>query len=433
MTFANEPTEVLAPPAPAPRTDALLLSRYRLVSLIGSGGTADVWSARDEQRDRMVTIKLLRDRADPETRRRFLDEGLWLETIEHRGIVRALGRHDVFGLTLIVFEYIEGTTLAEVLARGPLPAKQATAFIRQIAGALGALHAHGVLHLDLKQANILIAADGRARLIDLGIADLIGNTREVILGTPAYAAPEVRSGRAPGRAADVYGLALIARALLGPTARDPRVAAVLRLGLREDPARRPSSAHRFALAVSFAVALSQTSRPAVVIVRRLALGAAAVVLVTIVLALPRLESSVAGAGAAGRASATAPAAALPPLASYAATYEWQAPYPHAVAGTAVEWVVALRNTGTAGWSRERDGARAVLAIADGTVIATQTAPHVAPGDVGLFLVRFTAPGTAGVHMMRMRLVIDGTGATADLGLFANVTVTARRGPVEVGR
>ncbi|MEK7862294.1 MAG: serine/threonine-protein kinase, partial [Chloroflexota bacterium] len=376
MTFANEPTEVLAPPAPVPGTgvlaapgpvpgtDALLLSRYRLVSLIGSGGTADVWSARDERRDRMVTIKLLRDRADPETRRRFLDEGLWLEAIEHRGIVRALGRHDVLGLTLIVFEYVEGTTLAEVLARGPVTARQAVAFVRQVASALGALHAHGVLHLDLKPANILVGTDGRARLIDLGIADLIGNTREVVMGTPRYAAPEVRRGIAPGRATDVYGLALIARELLGSTAQDPRVAAVLRFGLREDPARRPSSAHRFALALSFTVALSPRFPRLVGVVRRAALGAAAVVLVALVLALPRLESSVAGAGAgaAGRASATVPNAPLPPLASYAAKHEWQAPYPRATAGSTVEWVVALRNTGTAAWSRDREGARAMLAL-----------------------------------------------------------------------
>lgn len=433
MTFANEPTEVLGPPPADPAAAALLLSRYRLVSLIGSGGSADVWSARDERRQRMVTIKLLRDRSDPEVRRRFLDEGLWLETIEHRGIVRALGRHDVLGVTLIVFEYVEGTTLAELLARGPLTASQAAAFVRQIASALGALHAHGVLHLDLKPANILIGADGRARLIDLGIADLIGNTREVVLGTPGYAAPEIRCGGSPGRATDVYGLALIARELLGSTAQDPRVAAVLRFGLREDPARRPSSAHRFALALSFAVALSQRSRPVARMVRRAALGAAAVVLMAIVLALPRLESSVAGVGAASRASVPAPAAALPPLSSYAAKYEWQAPYPSARAGTAVEWVVALRNTGTAGWSRDLDGTRAVLVLADGTVVATQSAALVAPGDVGIFLVRFTAPATAGVHTVRMRLVVDGIGTPMDLGLFANVTVTARRAPVEAGR
>lgn len=432
MPFLNEPTELLAGPVAGPAEGALLLSRYRLVALIGSGGTADVWSARDERRQRPVTIKLLRRREDPETRRRFLDEGLWLEAIEHRGIVRALGRHDVLGLTLIVFEYVEGVTLAEVLARGPVAARAAAAYVRQIASALGALHAHGVLHLDLKPANILIGSDGRARLIDLGIADLIGNTREVALGTPRYAAPEVRSGGPATRATDVYGLALVARELLGETARDGRVAAVLRFGLRDDPARRPASAVRFAFALSVAVALSHGLPPLAGAVRRVALGGAALVLVALVLALPRLESSVAGSAGRARPSAAA-AAPLPPLAAYSARHEWQAPYPSAAGGAPVEWVLALRNTGAATWLKDRDGARAVLALADGTVVATQSAARIAPGEVGIFLVRVTAPATAGVHRIRMRLVIEGTGATADLGLYADLTVTDRRGPVEVRR
>ena len=94
---------------------------------------------------------------------------------------------------MIVFEFIEGTTLAERLARGPVPPREAAGIVRQLASALGALHTNGVLHLDLKPANIMIGSDGRVRLIDFGIADLIGNTREVSLGTPGYASPEVRA------------------------------------------------------------------------------------------------------------------------------------------------------------------------------------------------------------------------------------------------
>src|SRR4051812_36719691 len=255
MPYANEPTVAMDRPDPdlTPRVGTVLLGRYKLVSLMGSGGTADVWAASDEKRAGMVTIKLLRDRDDPEARRRFLDEGLWLEAIEHRGIVRALGRHDVLGLTLIVFEHIQGITLAERSRKGPIAPREAASMIRQLAGALGALHAHGVLHLDLKPANIIVGTDGRVRLIDLGIADLIGNTRDVILGTPGYAAPEVRDGKAATRATDVYGLALVARELLVDIAREPRVAAVLRFGLYDDPAKRPSSARRFALAISAVV------------------------------------------------------------------------------------------------------------------------------------------------------------------------------------
>ena len=468
VPYANEPTVVLTPPSDAPAAGTLLLGRYRLTSLIGSGGSADVWAARDERRDRMVTIKLLRDRDDPQVRQRFLDEGLWLETIEHKGIVRSLGRHDVLGLTMIVFELIEGTTLAERLARGPVPPREAAGIVRQLASALGALHTNGVLHLDLKPANIMIGPDGRVRLIDFGIADLIGNTREVSLGTPGYASPEVRAGQAPTRATDVYGLALIARELLGDVARDPRIALVLRFGLYESPARRPSSAARFAFALSVAVRLREigTEMRALGVARdplravrvrsralrrhpfakriralgrhpRLARAGAVgrpgvyagvvFVLVAVVLALPRLGSSVAGIETpAAQAGSTY---ALPPLSAYAARFEWQAPYPTAVVETEARWVVGLRNTGAAGWFGDRAGATAALVLEDGRVVATQSPAYVGPGDVAIFNVRFIAPATPGVTTYPMRLVILGTGTAPDLGLYANLTVTASRSPI----
>ena len=471
VPYANEPTVVLTPPSLAPATGTVLLGRYTLTSLIGSGGSADVWAARDERRDRMVTIKLLRDRDDPQVRQRFLDEGLWLETIEHKGIVRSLGRHDVLGLTMIVFEYIEGTTLADRLARGPFPPREAAGVVRQLASALGALHSHGVLHLDLKPANIMIGPDGHVRLIDFGIADLIGNTREVSLGTPGYASPEVAAGRTPTRATDVYGLALIARELLGDAARDPRIALVLRFGLYESPARRPSSAARFAFALSVAVRMhelrarmrllraprvgqaqlrsvrvrSRALRRHPLVRRIRALGrhprlarAGAVgrpgvyagvvfVLVAVVLALPRLGSSVADIET--PATPSTGAYALPPLSAYAARFEWQAPYPTAVAETEAQWVVGLRNTGTAGWFGDRTGATAALVLEDGRIVATQSPAYVGPGDVAIFNVRFIAPATTGVTTYPMRLVILGTGTTPDLGLYANLTATASRSPI----
>jgi len=480
VAYANEPTTVLTPPSTAPAVGTVLLGRYALTSLIGSGGSADVWAARDERRDRMVTIKLLRDRDDPQVRARFLDEGLWLEAIEHKGIVRSLGRHDVLGLTMIVFEYIEGITLAQHLTHGPVEPRRAAGIVRQLASALGALHSHGVLHLDLKPANIMLGPDGRVRLIDFGIADLIGSTREVSLGTPGYASPEVRAGQAPTRATDVYGLALVTRELLGDVARDSRIALVLRFGLFESPARRPSSAGRFAFALTVAVLLRELAaqiaalrvpplpaaqlrairalprdpslararafarslsfarvrgllhHPFVARVRALgrngAYAGVAVVLIAIVLALPRLTSSIAGVD---RPSATSQVGtyALPPLSAYAAQFEWQGPYPTAVAETEVQWVVGLRNIGTAGWFSDRPGAQAVLMLEDGTVVASPSVPYVAPGDVAIFNVRFIAPATPEVRTYPMRLFIVGTGMTPDLGLYANLTVTAPRSTI----
>jgi hypothetical protein len=465
MAYANEPTIVWGeqPVDLAPRAGTVLLGRYKLVSLMGAGGTADVWAAHDEKRDRTVTIKLLRDRDDPQARRRFLDEGLWLEAIEHPGIVRALGRHDVVGLTLIVFEHVQGMTLAERLKQGPVTPREAASMVRQLAGALGALHAHGVLHMDLKPANIIVSDDGRVRLIDLGIADLIGNAPEVIRGTPGYAAPEVRAGQAPTKATDVYGLALIARELLGAVAEDPKVASVLKFGLYSDPAKRPSSARRFALALSAIVlareggALARDAgararvevtaaldtvdelrpadwRPSTILAsareagrrlrdgsQRLAYAGVAVVLVAIVLAIPRISSTVADVSS-NAPSGASRAFTIPPLSSYAAAFETEAPFPTVMAGTQVDWMIALRNTGTAGWFADHDGARATIALADGRTVATQSTPYVGPGEVATFNVRFIAPNTPGVHRFPMTLVIAGAGATADLGLYADVNV-----------
>jgi len=471
MAYAGEPTEVLELPEALPRVGSTLLGRYRLVSLMGSGGTADVWAAEDERRGGMITIKLLRDRNDPAARRRFLDEGLWLEAIEHPGIVRALGRHDALGLTLIVFEHIQGITLAERLRSGaPITPREAVSIVRQLASALGALHAHGVLHMDLKPANIIVGIDGRVRLIDLGIADLIGNVPEVIRGTPGYAAPEVREGKAPSRQTDVYGLALIARELLNGLAFDPRVATVLKFGLNPDPRKRPESASRFATALaavvyareigplagvlgsraraglsSFVDTLDELRpsdwRPATIVAsaretgrrmregsQRIAYIGVGAVLLAIVLAIPRISSSAAAVVPPAAAIPVAPYS-LPPLADYNAAYEWEAPFPTVVAGTPVEWVIALRNTGAAAWFADRDGARATLATRDGATVATQSPAYVAPGEVAMFNVRFAAPQAPGLHRVPFRLVIAGTGQAPDLGMYLDITVTDYHPPI----
>ena len=113
---------------------------------------------------------------------------------------------------------------------------------------------------------------------------------------------------------------------------------------------------------------------------------------------------------------------LPPLGAYRAKFETQASYPTVPANSTVEWVVALRNTGSAGWYRGVAGAQAALALADGTEVAVQTTPYVAPGQVGWFVVRFRAPAAAGAHPVALFPRIDGRGELPDLGIFAVVTV-----------
>ncbi len=114
---------------------------------------------------------------------------------------------------------------------------------------------------------------------------------------------------------------------------------------------------------------------------------------------------------------------VPPLSAYAAAFESQGPYPTARPNGTVEWVVALRNTGSVGWYRGIDGAQASLALPDGTAAAVQNTAYVGPGQVGWFVVHFPAPSQPGVTRVPLRPRIDGRGALPDLGIYVTVTVS----------
>jgi hypothetical protein len=114
---------------------------------------------------------------------------------------------------------------------------------------------------------------------------------------------------------------------------------------------------------------------------------------------------------------------LPPLSAYGATFESQAPYPTASPNGTVEWVVALRNTGSVGWYRGIDGAQASLALADGTSAGVQSTPYVGPGQVGWFVVHFRAASQPGTYNVSFLPRIDGRGPLPDLGIHATVTVS----------
>jgi hypothetical protein len=114
--------------------------------------------------------------------------------------------------------------------------------------------------------------------------------------------------------------------------------------------------------------------------------------------------------------------ALPPLSAYGAAFDSQAPFPTAVPNGAVEWVVALRNTGSAGWYRGIEGAQVSLALADGTGVAVQSTEYVAPGQVGWFVVHFRARAETGTYTVPLKPRVDGRGPLQDLGIHAIVTV-----------
>jgi len=427
---------------------AVVAGRYRLAAHIGSGATSEVWRAYDESRDRPVTVKILRDANDPDARRHFLAEARRLETLDHPSIVPVLGIHEALGDTLIAFEHVEGEPLDQIAGPAMAPRKIALLMI-QIADAVEAFHSHGFVHLDLKPANVLMGSDGRPRLLDFGIAEPIGHPPEVPRGTPGYAPPELAAGGAASRASDVYGLAAIAKQLLGPHPT-ARVSSVLRRGLEEDPAKRYGRPRSFVYGVAIAVLIDEelialgraTHRVRAFVadmrsrgaVRRalafmkarpeLSFRVAAAALIAAGLLLQQVHpGSDAGTANAGvMPTLVRPAFDVPPLSAYGAAFESQGAYPTASPNSTVEWTLALRNTGSAGWYRGVDGAQASLILDDGTVVAVQSTQYVGPGQVGWFVARLRAPSDVGPHSIRLRPVINGRGPLPDLGIYAVVTV-----------
>ena len=113
---------------------------------------------------------------------------------------------------------------------------------------------------------------------------------------------------------------------------------------------------------------------------------------------------------------------VPPLTAYGATFESQGPYPTTTPNGTVEWVVALRNTGSAGWYRGIEGAQAALMTPDGAGVAVQSTDYVAPGQVGWFVVKFKARAEVGTYTVQLLPRIDGRGPLPELGIFTVVTV-----------
>ena len=411
----SDVTEILSPSGRD--IGAVVAGRYRLAAHIGTGGTSDVWRAYDESRDRAVTVKILRDPNDSDARHHFLAEARRLETLDHPSIVPVLGIHEALGDTVIAFEHVEGEPLDQIARSGTAIAPRKVALLLiQIADAVEAFHSHGFVYLDLGPANVLIAADGRPRLLDFGIAEPVGHPPEV---------------GAASRASDVYGLAAIAKELLGPHPT-PRVASMLRRGLEPDPARRYGRPRTFVYGVALAVVideelavLDRVTRRAVAFAKArpelsFRVAAAALIVAGVLLQQTHPGSDAANAGT--MPALVRPAFDVPPLGAYGATFESQAPYPNASPNSTVEWTLALRNTGSAGWYRGVDGAQASLILDDGTVVAVQSTQYVGPGQVGWFVAHFRAPSELGPHTIRLRPAINGRGPLPDLGIHAVVNV-----------
>ena len=257
-----------------------MLGRYRLEARLARGGMAEVWRARDERSGRRVAVKLLHPHLLPDdaSRARLASEARAVGGLDHPGIIRVLAA-DAGDRPAVVLELVEGESLSTLLERdGPLDAHTAARIGAEVAEALYHAHTRGVIHRDVKPGNVLIGTDGHARLVDFGIARLLGEALErttqtgMVMGTLRYMAPEQLSGEEVGPRVDLYGLGAVLYEMLtgrpphpgaspsallqeladGPPAMDgldPTLAAVVTACLQPRPDDRPRHAGEVAKAL----------------------------------------------------------------------------------------------------------------------------------------------------------------------------------------
>src|SRR3954469_16819879 len=169
---------------------SLLAGRYRVERMLGRGGMAAVYLAHDETLDRPGGVKRLHRDSPADAARRFAREAKLGASLNHPNLVWVFDAVADDEGVLIVMEYVEGTTLARELESGPLRPRRAAEVIQGVARALDHAHEHGVVHRDVKPANVLLGAHGAVKLADLGIATAAEHTRitrsDVVLGTASY-------------------------------------------------------------------------------------------------------------------------------------------------------------------------------------------------------------------------------------------------------
>ena len=200
----------------------VLADRYELEELAGSGGMSTVFRAHDRVLERTVAVKILHQRYNDEDEyvERFRREARMAAGLSHHNIVTVIDRGEHEGRQFIVFEYVDGDNLKEVVNReGPLPVERALTLGIQIATALAFAHASGLVHRDVKPQNVLLNGDGTAKVTDFGIARSLDVGKGVtqtgtVLGTSDYIAPEQAQGQPVGERTDVYSLGVVLYELL---------------------------------------------------------------------------------------------------------------------------------------------------------------------------------------------------------------------------
>jgi Tol biopolymer transport system component len=205
------------------------LGPYEILGPLGAGGMGEVYRARDSRLKRDVAIKVVPDlfSSDPGRLTRFTREAEFLATLNHPNIAAVHGLEESNGVRAIVLELVEGDTLADVIARGPIALEDALPIATQIARALEAAHEKGIIHRDLKPANIKLRTDGTVKVLDFGLAKSFEQTLPgdltraalvespaatvagVILGTAAYMSPEQARGKALDKRTDIWAFGCV--------------------------------------------------------------------------------------------------------------------------------------------------------------------------------------------------------------------------------
>jgi formylglycine-generating enzyme required for sulfatase activity len=242
---------------------------YEVVSLVGSGGMGEVYRGRDARLGRDVALKVLPERLalDGQHLSRFRREARLLASLNHPNIAAVYGIEDAKGQQALVMELVEGVTLADRIAPGPLPCAEALTIASQIAEGLEAAHKRGIVHRDLKPANVVVRSDGTVKILDFGLAKAfeadasataagtlvtLAEREGTILGTPAYMSPEQARGLPVDSRADNWAFGCVLYEMLTGRrafAGDRTAEVVARVLEREPafdalPADTPQSIHR---------------------------------------------------------------------------------------------------------------------------------------------------------------------------------------------
>jgi tRNA A-37 threonylcarbamoyl transferase component Bud32 len=251
----------------------VLSGRYKLEAKLGSGGMSTVYLARDETLDRQVAVKVMhREMSEqPDQLERFRREARAVAKLSNPNVVAVIDAGEDGGHPYIVFEYVEGENLKQRIKRlGPLDPQEALAYAIEIANGLAVAHARKLIHRDVKPQNVLINAEGRAKVTDFGIARQLEQTGVTdtgrVLGTTDYVAPEQAMGQGADQRSDIYSLGVVLYEMLTgdvPFSADTQVGVAMKHVNEELPdvqRRRPELSAAAALVIERATSKDTAKR-----------------------------------------------------------------------------------------------------------------------------------------------------------------------------